>query len=133
MEQIEYKSIKARLVNIGREVQGIHRLLAESERSEAVPRCPPSATGSAGARASDEAGADSSGRSADGAVRALVERIKGARELSHRGWRTYVDYGFVNQRHYASGQLDAFDAVLSWIKESPTLATECQRASQPNE
>lgn len=41
----------------------------KADRSEALPGCPPSATGSAGARASDEAGADSSGRSADAAVR----------------------------------------------------------------
>lgn len=41
----------------------------KAERSEALQGCPPSATGSADARAADEAGADSSGRSADKAVR----------------------------------------------------------------
>src|SRR5689334_20413215 len=41
----------------------------KAERSEAAPRCPNSATGSADARASDEADADSLGRSADKAVR----------------------------------------------------------------
>lgn len=47
----------------------------EAKRSGVPQGCLPSATGSAGARASDEAGADSSGRSAGKAVRAMVRHF----------------------------------------------------------
>lgn len=49
---------------------------------------------------------------------ALVAKIKDARARSHECWRA----GYINenkhQRHYSAGQLDAFDAVLSWIAEA---------------
>ncbi len=48
---------------------------------------------------------------------ALVVKIKDARFTSHGRWRA----GYVNgkdfQRAYSAGQVDAFDAVLSWIAE----------------
>ena len=54
----------------------------KAERSEVLQGCPPSATGSADARASDEAGADSAGRSADvsGSAEQRSEKTEQQRE-----------------------------------------------------
>lgn len=62
-----HKKIRPREFHI-RSVDGgfVYSCSPKAERSEVLQGCPPSATGSADARASDEAGADSSGRSADG-------------------------------------------------------------------
>src|SRR5689334_11282248 len=56
------------LMNLAKGIEHIHHrlsVLEKAERSEVLQGCPPSATGSADARAAAEAGADSSGRSAE--------------------------------------------------------------------
>lgn len=106
----------------------------KAERSEALPGCPPSATGSAGARASDESGADSSGRSADKAVRAFIKESEGEiakhfemamkckKENDAIGWLESLSAIQTNERCIALAR-----AV------SPALAAERERACLPND
>lgn len=121
----------------------------EAERSEVLQGCPPSATGSADARASDEAGADSSGRSADGSDPVRSETFAacpfcgGQPEMSH----PYPPKGFTRIMCHSKNCGVNPDATGYNLKEArekwntragdrdataPALALQGQRASQPN-
>jgi hypothetical protein len=49
---------------------------------------------------------------------ALAAKIEDARMLSYDCWVNSYHNGNKYQEHHSAGQLDAFNAVLSWITEA---------------
>lgn len=114
----------------------------KAERSEVLQGCPPSATGSADARAADEAAADSSGRSADAAVqpwqlmsaaRALCKKMDMIHDnpLYQAVWTCAWNHG-VNYTHGPTYELE-LKALKAAVKSanagSPNGAGERPQAS----
>lgn len=49
---------------------------------------------------------------------ALVEKLKAARNESHKNWEIGFDTRDVEKRLISAGKLEAFNAVLMWIREA---------------
>lgn len=106
----------------------------KAERSEALPGCPPSATGSADARASDESGADSSGRSADKAVLAeLAKQWRRRREEYYRASKRLWWWPPTSrQARMAAAAFGVCAMELERTLQGQTLTAERERACLPN-
>ncbi len=55
---------------------------------------------------------------------ALENRILDAMKLSDECKSVYIEKGYERQESFALGQLDAFQAVLNWMKEAPPNAPD---------
>lgn len=109
--------------------------LFPAERSVAAQRCPPSAGGSADARAADETPAASLVRSADEAVRALIGHW---RELANEAESMMNENNAAEypRTHWLNqGRKTSFSSCADQLEAalSPALRAQPERARQPNE
>lgn len=134
----------------------------DAEQSGAAQPCPPSATGSAGARAADETGADSSGRSAgeSGSAAEVVQALAfchrlrdGAARMTRQQFRNCLKRAIGADKDYADGVWISFQnnpaaflahrnpqsqseevlRVILEITQPPTLTAQRERAGLPND
>lgn len=107
----------------------------DAKRSGVPQGCPPSATGSADARASDEAGADSSGRSAEAerSVRELAHEFRLREDMALRQMTAQAAKEDKTSWAYWCASRDAYKICAEKTEAlAPTLAVQRERVLQPN-
>jgi hypothetical protein len=125
MKETTWQQDAAKVLNVLAE----HDSKPPAKRSGALQGCVPSATGSADARASDEAGADSLARSADSAVRRVFPH-----DLMQQGgeWlaaaRRWLQWHTKNGEHVHWGSHDEIQPTMT-VKMVEELAADVAAAA----
>lgn len=109
----------------------------KAERSEVLQGCPPSATGSADARASDESGADSSGRSADPRSDAFLDDLESAYRILDEAVGYFIRGKISSGKNMlGDGMLRLKEIMAKYprqsAKKAAALPAQRERAGLPN-